>query len=113
MRDKELNIETVLSPAYRQIWDNSLLGVMVLDKEGIVLYVNKLITKTNDLQCADIMGEKMTDFYPVDKAFIPYSLNEIEVSKQKSLEDNQEFKRERCNENWYHRRERLAWVGIG
>jgi len=67
MRNKELNIETVLSPAYRQIWDNSLLGVMVLDKNGIVLYVNKLITITDDLQDVDILGKNMADFYPMEK----------------------------------------------
>lgn len=67
MRDKELNIETVLSPAYRQIWDYSLLGVMVMDKEGIVLYVNRLLLRTDDLQNVDIIGKKMTDFYPMKK----------------------------------------------
>jgi len=67
MRDKELNIETVLSPAFRQIWDNSLLGVMVLDKNGIVLYVNRLITITDDLQDIDILGKNMADFYPMEK----------------------------------------------
>jgi len=67
MRNKELNIETVLSPAYRQIWDNSMLGVMVLDKNGIVLYVNKLIMRTDDLQDIDILGKNMADFYPLEK----------------------------------------------
>lgn len=67
MRDKELNIETVLSPAYRQIWDNSLLGVMVMDKEGTVLYVNRLLIRTDDLENVDILGKKMTDFYPMDQ----------------------------------------------
>lgn len=66
MRNKELNIETVLSPAYRQIWDNSLLGVMVLNKEGIVLYINRILTRTDDLQDVDILGKKMVDFYPHD-----------------------------------------------
>lgn len=67
MRDKELNLETVLSPAYRQIWDNSLLGIMILDKEGTVLYINRLLVRTDDLQDADILGKKMVDFYPMDK----------------------------------------------
>ncbi len=67
MRDKELNIETVLSPAYRQIWDNSLLGIMVLDKDGTVLYINRLLLRTDDLQDVDILGKKMMDFYPLDK----------------------------------------------
>jgi hypothetical protein len=49
MRNKELNLETVLSPAYRQIWDNSLLGIMIMDKEGIVLYINRLLIQTDDL----------------------------------------------------------------
>lgn len=66
MRNKELNIETVLSPAYRQIWDNSLLGVMVIDKNGIVLYVNRLLERTDDLQDVDILGKKMSDFYPLE-----------------------------------------------
>lgn len=67
MRNKELDIETVLSPAYRQIWDNSLLGVMVLAKDGTVLYINRLLIRTDDLQDVNILGEKMFDFYPMDK----------------------------------------------
>ncbi|MDJ0784113.1 MAG: sigma 54-interacting transcriptional regulator [Desulfosarcinaceae bacterium] len=67
MRDKELNIDTVLSPAYRQIWDNSLLGIMVLDSDGIVRYINRLLIRTDDLQDADILGKKMVDFYPMEK----------------------------------------------
>lgn len=67
MQDKELNIDTVLSPAYRQIWDNSLLGIMVMDKNGIVLYINRLLARTDDLHHTDILGKKMFDFYPMDK----------------------------------------------
>jgi transcriptional regulator with PAS, ATPase and Fis domain len=67
MRDKQLNIDTVISPAYRQIWDNSLLGVMVLDKEGVVRYINRLLIRTDDPQEADILGKKMVDFYPMEK----------------------------------------------
>lgn len=67
MRNKELNIETVLSPAYRQIWDNSLLGIMVMDREGIILYINRLLQRTDDLQDVDVIGKKMIDFYPMDK----------------------------------------------
>ncbi|MGW8185676.1 MAG: sigma-54 interaction domain-containing protein [Desulfobacterales bacterium] len=67
MRNKELSIETVLSPAYRQIWDNSLLGIMIMDKDGIVLYINRLLIRTDDLQDVDILGKKMVDFYPLEK----------------------------------------------
>ena len=67
MRNKELNLETVLSPAYRQIWDNSLLGIMILDKEGVVLYINRLLLRTDDLEDADILGKKMADFYTMEK----------------------------------------------
>jgi arginine utilization regulatory protein len=67
MRDKDLNIETVLSPSYRQIWDNSLLGIMIMDKDGVVLYINRLLIRTDDLQDADILGKKMVDFYPMEK----------------------------------------------
>lgn len=65
--NKEINLETVLSPAFRQIWDNSLLGVMILDKDGIVLYINRILIRTDDLEDADILGKKMVDFYPVEK----------------------------------------------
>lgn len=67
MRNKDLNLETVLSPAYRQIWDNSLLGIMIMDKEGTVLYLNRLLIRTDDLEDADILGKKMVDFYPMEK----------------------------------------------
>jgi arginine utilization regulatory protein len=67
MRNKDLNLETVLSPAYRQIWDNSLLGIMIMDKEGVVLYINRLLIRTDDLEDADILGKKMVDFYPMEK----------------------------------------------
>lgn len=67
MPNKELNLETVLSPAYRQIWDNSLLGVMILNKHGIVLYMNRLQMQTDDLEDTDIVGKKMVDFYPMEK----------------------------------------------
>ena len=67
MPNKELNLETVLSPAYRQIWDNSLLGIMIMDKAGIVLYMNRILIRTDDLQDVDILGKKMVDFYPLEK----------------------------------------------
>ena len=67
MRDKDLNLETVLSPAYRQIWDNSLLGIMIMDKDGVVLYINRLLIRTDELQDVDIIGKKMVDFYPMEK----------------------------------------------
>lgn len=67
MRNKGLNLETVLLPAYRQIWDNSLLGIMIMDKEGVVLYINRLLIRTDDLEDADILGKKMVDFYPMEK----------------------------------------------
>ena len=66
-RNIELNLETVLSPAYRQIWDNSLLGIMIMDKEGVVLYINRLLIRTDDLEDADILGKKMVDYYPMEK----------------------------------------------
>ncbi|MEJ2638269.1 MAG: sigma 54-interacting transcriptional regulator [Desulfosarcinaceae bacterium] len=57
----------MLSPAYRQIWDNSLLGIMILDREGVVLYINRLLIRTDDLEDTDILGKKMVDFYPMEK----------------------------------------------
>jgi transcriptional regulator with PAS, ATPase and Fis domain len=67
MRNKKLNWVTVLSPAYRQIWDNSLLGIMIMDKEGVLLYINRLLIRTDDLEDADILEKKMVDFYPLEK----------------------------------------------
>ena len=66
IRNKELNLETVLSPAYLQIWDNSLLGIMILDKEGVVLYINRLLIRTDDLEDLEILGKKMVDFFPME-----------------------------------------------
>lgn len=65
--NREINLEIVLSPAFRQIWDNSLLGVMILDKDGVVLYINRILIRTDDLEGVDILGKKMVDFYPVEK----------------------------------------------
>ncbi|SMC63908.1 arginine utilization regulatory protein [Desulfocicer vacuolatum DSM 3385] len=67
MPDKELNMDTVLSPAYCEIWDNSLLGVMVLDKNGIFRYMNRLFLLTDDLQDEDALGKSMVDFYPLER----------------------------------------------
>ncbi|BBO72259.1 hypothetical protein DSCA_61890 [Desulfosarcina alkanivorans] len=62
LRDKDLNLETVLSPAYRQIWDNSLLGIMIMDKDGVVLYINRLLIRTDELQDVAIIGKKYGRF---------------------------------------------------
>ena len=63
----ELNMETVLSPAFRTIWDNSLMGVLVIDREGLVRYINRLLIRTDDLQDETVLGRKMVDFYPLEK----------------------------------------------
>ncbi len=67
MRNKDLNMETVLSPAFCKIWDNSLMGVMIIDRDGIVHYINRLLVRTDDLQDVDVIGRKMTDFYPLER----------------------------------------------
>ncbi|MCG8616594.1 MAG: hypothetical protein MI802_10290, partial [Desulfobacterales bacterium] len=66
MRNRDLNMETVLSPAFMRIWDNSLMGVMIIDRKGIVRYMNRLLIRTDDLQDEDILGQKMVDFYPLE-----------------------------------------------
>ncbi len=63
----ELNMETVLSPAFRSIWDNSLMGVLVIDREGLVRYINRLLIRTDDLQDETVVGQKMVDFYPLEQ----------------------------------------------
>ncbi|SDP38898.1 sigma-54 interaction domain-containing protein [Desulforhopalus singaporensis] len=68
MRNKDLDLETVLSPAYLQIWENSLLGVMILDKEGLILYVNKILSRTDDLLDLDVIGKPMTSFYAIQES---------------------------------------------
>jgi arginine utilization regulatory protein len=40
---------------------------MVLDRDGVVLYINRLLIRTDDLEDADILGKKMVDFYPMEK----------------------------------------------
>lgn len=67
MLDKELNMDTVLSPAYCEIWENSLLGVMVLDKSGVFRYMNRLFILTDDFQDEDVLGKPMVDFYPLER----------------------------------------------
>jgi len=67
MLDKELSIAAVLSPAYIEIWENSLLGVMIIDENGIFRYMNRLLVQTDDLQDEEILGRKMVDFYPLEK----------------------------------------------
>ena len=66
MRHRDLNMETVLSPAFRKIWDNSLMGVMIIDRKGIYHYMNRLLIRTDDLEDVDIIGKKMVDFYPLE-----------------------------------------------
>lgn len=60
-------METVLSQAYCQIWDNSFLGVLIIDKEGIIRYMNRLLILTDDLQGEEILGKRMVDFYPLER----------------------------------------------
>ena len=67
MRNKDLNMETVLSPAFCRIWDNSLMGVMILDHNGVYHYMNRLLLRIDDLQDEEIIGKKMVDFYPVER----------------------------------------------
>jgi len=67
MQNKELSLAAVLSPAYIEIWENSLLGVMIIDEKGIFRYVNPLLIQTDDLQDEEILGRKMVDFYPLEK----------------------------------------------
>jgi arginine utilization regulatory protein len=67
MRNKDLNMETVLSPAFLKIWDNSLMGVMIIDAQGVFHYMNRLLIRTDDLQDEEIIGKKMVDFYPLER----------------------------------------------
>ena len=67
MQDKELSLAAVLSPAYIEIWENSLLGVMIIDGKGIFRYMNRLLIQTDDLQDEKILGRNMVDFYPLEK----------------------------------------------
>lgn len=67
MHNQDLNIETVLSPAFLQLWDNSLLGVMILDGEGLVLYVNKILARTDELLNVDVIRKPLDSFYPMEK----------------------------------------------
>ena len=80
MRNKDLNMETVLSPAFCKIWDNSLMGVMIIDRDGVVQYMNRLLTRTDDLQDEDIIGQKMVDFYPLERD-CHLSIQTIETGK--------------------------------
>ncbi|EMS77456.1 hypothetical protein [Desulfotignum phosphitoxidans] len=52
----ELNMETVLSPAFCAIWDNSLMGVLIIDRKGLVRYINRLLIRTVDLQDETVLG---------------------------------------------------------
>ncbi|MCF8091882.1 MAG: sigma 54-interacting transcriptional regulator [Desulfotignum sp.] len=63
----ELNMETVLSPAFCAIWDNSLMGVLIIDSNGLVRYINRLLIRTDDLQDETVLGRKMVDFYPMER----------------------------------------------
>lgn len=67
MHNKDLNMETVLSPAFCKIWDNSFMGVMIIDARGVYRYMNRLLIRTDDLQDEDIIGKKMVDFYPLER----------------------------------------------
>ena len=67
MRSDELSLEMVLSPAMQEIWDNSLLGVMIIDAQGIIRYMNRLLMRIDDLKDEEILGRKMVDFYPVEQ----------------------------------------------
>lgn len=58
MLDKELNMDTVLSPAYCEIWENSLLGVMVLDKNGIFRLYER-VGRPNILSCFVVGGPRL------------------------------------------------------
>lgn len=64
-----LDFQIVTSPAFREIWENSLLGVMVIDNEGLVVYVNSILAQTDDLLSTElsVIGQKMIDLYPVER----------------------------------------------
>ena len=47
--------------------DNSFLGVLIIDREGIIRYMNRLLLLTDDLQDEEILGKKMVDFYPLER----------------------------------------------
>ncbi len=67
MRNKDLNMEAVLSPAFLRIWDNSFMGVMIIDAQGVFHYMNRLLIRTDDLQDEELIGKKMVDFYPLEQ----------------------------------------------
>lgn len=80
MKNKELSMAAVLSPAYMEIWDNSPLGVLVIDEKGIFRYMNRLLIQTDDLQGEEIIGRKMVDFYPLERD-CHLSIQTIEMQK--------------------------------
>ena len=67
MRNKDLNMQTVLSPAFCKIWDDSFMGVMIIDAKGVFRYMNRMLLRIDDLQDEDIVGKKMVDYYPLER----------------------------------------------
>lgn len=67
MRNKDLNMDTVLSPAFCKIWDDSFMGVMIMDADGLFRYMNRLLIRVDDLQDEEIIGQKMVDYYPLER----------------------------------------------
>lgn len=67
MQDDKLELDTVLSPPFLNIWEHSLLGVLILDRKGVILYANPILIQTDELPSDDIVGKKMIEFYPIEK----------------------------------------------
>lgn len=80
MLNKELSLQTVLSPAFIEIWDNSLLGVLIIDKKGLIRYINRLLIQTDNLPEEDVLGQDMADFYPMERSR-HFSIQTIETGK--------------------------------
>ena len=43
------------------------MGVLAIDRNGLVRYINRLLIRTDDLQDETVLGRKMVDFYPMER----------------------------------------------
>ncbi len=60
---QRLNKESVLSPAMTTIWDNLSQGVVVVDADGICLYMNKLQRSIDGFDKISVTGEHIGNLY--------------------------------------------------
>lgn len=67
MHDDKLELETVLSAPFLNIWEHSQLGVLILDRKGVILYANPILIQIDELPTDEVVGKKMIEFYPIEK----------------------------------------------